>query len=58
MHAVAAAVDVNAGWNPMQSPLRTDMPEEFTAAWEEVGWTWGGHFPTPDPMHFQWGSGV
>jgi hypothetical protein len=58
MHAVAAAVDINANTNPMRKPLTTDMPPEFIEAWESVGWTWGGRFPTPDPMHWQWGSGV
>jgi hypothetical protein len=58
MHAVGGAVDINANTNPMRKLLTTDMPPEFIEAWESVGWTWGGRFPTPDPMHWQWGSGV
>ena len=58
MHAVAAAVDINAASNPMQDPLCTDMPDEWVKAWMDVGWTWGGGFSNPDPMHFQFGSGV
>lgn len=29
----------------------------WPAIWEVAGWTWGGTFPTTDPMHFQRGSG-
>lgn len=57
IHSVAGAVDVNALSNPMRRPLQTDMPPAFIDAWRAVGWTWGGDFPTPDPMHFQWASG-
>jgi hypothetical protein len=58
MHAVAAAVDVNAAQNPMGRDLVTDMPETWRSAWLDVGWTWGGDFPKPDAMHWQFGSGV
>ncbi len=57
LHAWAAAVDINADTNPMKKPLTTDLPEEFVREFERYGFTWGGHFPTPDPMHFQWASG-
>jgi hypothetical protein len=57
-HAVAAAVDINAAQNPMRKPLTTDMPHSFVAAFVESGFTWGGEFPTADPMHFQYASGL
>jgi hypothetical protein len=58
MHAIAAAVDINAHANPMKVPLTTDMPIAWREAWKEIGWTWGGTFSVPDPMHLQWGSGI
>jgi len=57
MHAVAGAVDINADTNPMRTPLTCDMPAEFIACFTDVGFTWGGKFPTPDPQHMQWASG-
>ena len=58
VHTVAAAVDINAATNPQGAELVTDMPPEWVAAWEDVGWTWGGRFPRPDAMHMQWAVGV
>jgi hypothetical protein len=58
LHAYGLAVDINPETNPMRSPLTTDMPVELILAFEEQGFTWGARFPTPDPMHFQFASGV
>lgn len=57
VHAWGAAVDINADTNPMRAPLTKDLPDAWIQIFEAVGWTWGGRFPTPDPMHFQWASG-
>ena len=56
-HSWGIAVDINAATNPMRKPMVKDIPDEWVAIFEAVGWTWGGWFPTPDPMHFQWCSG-
>jgi hypothetical protein len=57
VHSWGLAVDINADTNPMQRPLTTDMPPAFVEAFKAQGFTWGGEFPTPDPMHFQLVSG-
>ena len=57
LHSYGLAVDINAATNPMQRPLTTDIPAAFVMAFEAEGFTWGGRFPTPDPMHFQLCSG-
>lgn len=58
LHSWGVAVDINADTNPMRKPMQKDIPDEWVAIFEAVGWTWGGRFPTPDPMHFQWASGA
>lgn len=58
LHSLAIAVDFNAATNPMKHPLTCDIPAGVIEAFEHLGWTWGGKFPTPDPMHFQYGSGA
>jgi hypothetical protein len=57
VHSWGLAVDICADTNPMGKPLRTDMPRAFIDAFIAQGFTWGGSFPTPDPMHMQWISG-
>ena len=57
MHTFGAAFDVNEATNPMQKPLKCDMPDAFIKAWTGQGFTWGGTFSTPDAMHFQYASG-
>lgn len=57
VHAWGLAVDINKDQNPQRSPIVTDMPPLFVDAFVREGFTWGGKFPTPDPMHFQWCSG-
>lgn len=57
VHAYGLAVDINADRNPMKSPIETDMPPLFVDCFTRDGFTWGGTFPTPDPMHFQLCSG-
>lgn len=63
MHAFGAAVDFDAPMNQRGMPVSdtllggTDRGQQVVAIMERRGWTWGGHFPVPDAMHFQWGSG-
>ena len=56
-HSWGIAMDLNAASNPMANPMQKDLPDAWVAIWESFGWTWGGRFPTPDPMHFQFASG-
>lgn len=60
LHAFGCAVDINAAENPqarLGTPdCRRDIPDAWVEAFESAGWTWGGHFPRPDPMHFQLAS--
>ncbi len=52
-HAWGAAVDLNAATNPVGS-TGTQDPRlvEIMAAW---GFSWGGQWLVPDPMHFEYG---
>lgn len=71
MHSFGAAVDFNAATNQLGSvpmdppdlkaalpPGRADMSPEVVRVFESCGWTWGGRFHRPDPMHFQYAKGV
>lgn len=61
VHSWGLAVDLNASSNPLSpsrgAPMVRDIPDAWVAAFEAVGFTWGGRFLHPDPMHFQWASG-
>ena len=60
VHCWAAALDINSARNPQVAPgapMVTDMPMAMVEEIEALGWTWGGRFGHPDPMHFQWCSG-
>jgi D-alanyl-D-alanine carboxypeptidase len=55
-HAWGLAVDINAPANPNKAPLTTNMPawvREPGPLMNKYGLRWGGHFSTPDPMHFE-----
>ena len=53
LHAWGLAVDIDAGQNPQGSRPRQDS--RVVRAFESVGFTWGGRWPTaPDGMHFEW----
>lgn len=66
LHSWGIAADINAVDNP---PLRIRTPDDlkrrrytipaaWIAAFESVGFTWGGNFKSYfDPMHFQYASG-
>lgn len=53
-HSWGLAIDINAPSNPMRRPLTTDIPSWMVNLWEDFGWTWGGKWSLPDPMHFEW----
>lgn len=55
MHAYGAALDFNSGTNALGT--EGDMDRHLVEVAEELGWTWGGQWSRPDPMHFQWGMG-
>jgi hypothetical protein len=53
-HSWGLAVDLNSLTNPMQSPLRTDMPSWMTNLWKSFGFRWGGDYQgRKDAMHFE-----
>lgn len=52
-HSNGTANDLNWDRNPMRKPLTTDIPSGIIDLWEAHGYTWGGRWKTPDPMHFQ-----
>lgn len=58
-HSWALALDINAPHNGLGAVPGND-PKSFTKnslivkAFEEEGWTWGGHWRRPDGMHFQY----
>lgn len=60
VHSWGMAVDINADTNRLAAaagdPCVTDIPEAWVTVWERVGWTWGGRWHRPDPMHFQFCS--
>ena len=58
LHSISVAIDINAPTNPMRSPLTTDMPWWMVHLWEDFGFTWGGRWSRPDPMHYEWRGSV
>jgi len=50
-HSWGIAVDVNARLFPYGSRAQQDA--RLTAAFARQGFAWGGHWRTPDPMHFE-----
>jgi len=53
-HAWGAAVDINAGSNPVGSAGTQDP--RLVETMLEWGFTWGGDWLVPDPMHFEYGK--
>ncbi len=54
-HAWAAAIDINPARN--QFGQKGAMPEKVVELFKAEGWTWGGEWRKPDPMHFEATSG-
>lgn len=58
-HAWGIAFDINWDKNPFSKKLITDLPNDFVAAFVELGWEWGGHWKnSKDAMHFQFATGI
>src|SRR5947208_1262952 len=56
VHAFGAAIDLNAGTNPLGGP--GDMSPDVIAVFQHFGFLWGGDFHVrKDPMHFQYATG-
>lgn len=53
-HAWGAAVDLNAGSNPVGSSGNQDL--RLIETMERFGFTWGGDWLVPDPMHFEFAT--
>lgn len=60
VHSHGIALDINWQSNSYGKPLRTDMPagmirdiETIQTNNDQQVWEWGGHWGTPDAMHFQ-----
>ena len=51
-HAWGVAVDINAGRNPLGTESNQDP--RLVRTMERWGFTWGGRWLVPDPMHFEW----
>ncbi len=54
-HSWGIAIDLNPDTNRLGTP--GDMAPELVELFENFGFTWGGTFSRPDPMHFQFCSG-
>lgn len=55
LHSFGAALDFNAETNRLGKP--GDMDTGLVQLFESCGWTWGGRWARPDPMHVQLASG-
>ena len=51
MHAFGLAVDLNVSSNALGT--RGDMHPDVVRIFQEWGFTWGGFWSRPDPMHFE-----
>lgn len=54
IHSWGIAIDLNAADNPLAGS--SSWSPEFVDCFKSVGFTWGGEFKRPDPMHFQWAA--
>ena len=51
-HAWGVAIDLNAGANPYGE--RSTQDRRLVEVMERNGFAWGGRWPTPDAMHFEY----
>jgi hypothetical protein len=56
-HSYGTAGDINAPANA-QGGTKTDMPPWMPQLFDDYGFDWGLHFPTPDPMHYEFSGSV
>lgn len=54
-HAWGLAIDLNAAANPYGA--RSTQDRRLVATMERHGFAWGGRWPTPDAMHFEYTGG-
>lgn len=55
-HAYGCSIDLSSLLNPWKKRYvsgQNMMPEGAVKIFHSEGWTWGGYWNTPDPMHFQ-----
>lgn len=55
IHSYGLALDINWDTNPVGK--RGDMPDYVIELFTKHGWTWGGSWKQPDPMHLEYYSG-
>lgn len=55
LHAWGIAIDLNPSTNALGQD--GDMDEDVIRVFEVHGFTWGGRWGRPDPMHFQFARG-
>ncbi len=54
MHSFAAALDIDAEHNAFHSEHHLFQSDSLIVkAFENESWVWGGHWGSPDAMHFQ-----
>jgi hypothetical protein len=56
VHSWGAAVDLSPlinRWRRKYDESKGVMPLTVVKLFEDEGWTWGGKWSKPDPMHFQ-----
>lgn len=58
LHAFGIAIDWEPSHNPRQRPLAGTLPDWWYGIWNQLGWSDGRHFSTPDPMHVQYATGA
>lgn len=51
-HSWGIAIDINVSTN--RPGTRSDLDPRVVGAFEDAGFTWGGRWLIPDPMHFEW----
>jgi hypothetical protein len=51
LHSWGYAIDINAAWN--RYGYAPTMQMSLVRCFESAGFEWGGHWKTPDGMHFQ-----
>jgi hypothetical protein len=56
-HSFGLALDFDAATNQLGN-ANGDINRGIVQVFESCGWTWGGRFRRPDPMHFQFAKGV